>query len=170
MVHNAACVNLYKKHFGDKPIIGIEIGSMGGGWTVHILVHCPNVTKLHCIEPWKHFDTGYHEAQFKQEKHDQNKRHFDSKMKPYQDRVQIWAMKSDEAYKYIHELVDFVYIDGDHEYTQVYKDVTNFKKLVKKGGLLSGHDYGLAPGVKKAVDKLVPDVNVAEDFVWWKEM
>ena len=46
---------------------------------------------------------------------------------------------------------DFVYIDGDHEYDSVLDDLTMWHPLVKKGGILAGHDYKLIPSVEKAV-------------------
>lgn len=36
--------------------------------------------------------------------------------------------------------MDFIYIDGDHSYSQAKKDMKNYFLKVKKGGLLAGHD------------------------------
>lgn len=39
------------------------------------------------------------------------------------------------------ESVDFVYIDGNHEFKYVAEDICEWSKKVKKGGVISGHDY-----------------------------
>ena len=40
----------------------------------------------------------------------------------------------------IREGFDFVFIDGDHRYEGVSNDIKNYAPLVKKGGILCGHD------------------------------
>ena len=47
-----------------------------------------------------------------------------------------------------------VYIDGDHNYAQVKRDVVNYSSLVKQGGFLTGHDYSEGyEGVIRAVNE-----------------
>jgi len=48
--------------------------------------------------------------------------------------------------------VDLVYIDGDHTYEAVLKDLNAWVPKIKKGGIVCGDDIGW-PGVKKAVDE-----------------
>jgi len=64
--------------------------------------------------------------------------------------------------------VDMIFLDGDHRYDTVVKDIRKAQKLVKEGGIISGHDYGhpLWTGVKKAVDELLGPVEVV-DTIWW---
>ena len=59
------------------------------------------------------------------------------------------------------EAFDFVFIDADHSYEAVRADILAYRPLVKRGGILAGHDY--APkweGVRQAVDELLPKVSV----------
>lgn len=58
--------------------------------------------------------------------------------------------------------LDMVYIDGDHSYAGVKRDLEIVLKLVKAGGWICGHDYAMNSlktkhmydfGVKKAVDE-----------------
>lgn len=60
------------------------------------------------------------------------------------------------------ETFDVMYIDGDHSYQGVKVDLALAKQLVKKNGLICGHDYEMNPaktsnnynfGVKQAVDE-----------------
>ncbi|MBI2049662.1 class I SAM-dependent methyltransferase [Candidatus Roizmanbacteria bacterium] len=39
------------------------------------------------------------------------------------------------------ESLDFVYIDGNHQLKYVIEDIVEWSKKVKKGGVISGHDY-----------------------------
>jgi len=48
--------------------------------------------------------------------------------------------------------VDLLYIDGEHSYEQVKRDIQNYLPKVKKEGLVIGDDYNL-PGVKMAADE-----------------
>lgn len=65
--------------------------------------------------------------------------------------------------------VDMVFIDGDHRYETVLKDIDRAFELVKPGGIISGHDYDFPmwPGVKKAVDEKLGKVDI-EETIWWK--
>lgn len=52
---------------------------------------------------------------------------------------------------------DMVFVDASHDYESVKRDIATARKLLKPGGLLSGHDYSrFWPGVMQAVDELVP--------------
>lgn len=48
---------------------------------------------------------------------------------------------SSEAVNEINELVDFVYIDGNHQEEFVIQDIENYFPLVRPGGILGGHDF-----------------------------
>lgn len=61
--------------------------------------------------------------------------------------------------------LDMVFIDGMHDLANVKADILAWRSKVKPGGLFAGHDYD-QPGVKLAVDELVPGIQV-EDTVWW---
>lgn len=50
--------------------------------------------------------------------------------------------------------IDFIYIDALHDYESVKKDLHGWYPKVKKGGILSGHDYTPThQGVINAVDE-----------------
>jgi len=75
------------------------------------------------------------------------------------------------------ECLDFVFIDGDHSYEGVLRDLISWWPKVRKGGLISGHDYGGKGdrtgrfGVKKAVDGFFKEkdceVRLESALVWW---
>ncbi len=70
-------------------------------------------------------------------------------------------------------ILDFVFIDADHSREAVYRDLDAWLPVVRKGGLVSGHDYGgrRQPGVARAVDEFAErwgiEVRVAAEKIWW---
>lgn len=68
---------------------------------------------------------------------------------------------------------DLVFIDADHSYEFVMRDIKAWLPMVKEGGLLTGHDYGgRYTGVKKAVDEIFgeSEIEIVPDVVWVKKI
>jgi predicted O-methyltransferase YrrM len=65
--------------------------------------------------------------------------------------------------------VDFVYIDAEHDYEDVWQDISMWKPHIRPGGIIAGHDYNVFPGVNKAVHEHFTSVNV-ENFIWWVKL
>lgn len=65
-------------------------------------------------------------------------------------------------------LADLVFIDGDHRYDQVRRDIEAARPLLRPGGVLSGHDLHHRdwPGVAQAVAELCPGYQQC-DSIWW---
>lgn len=87
-------------------------------------------------------------------------------------RITVMHMPSAEAVKLLEkshgQVFDMVFIDGSHEYKGARSDILEYRKLVKPGGLLCGHDYSPAawPGVVQAVNELVPDAQFGPGSIW----
>ena len=67
-------------------------------------------------------------------------------------------------------ILDFVFIDGDHNYETVKQDIILWPPKLKGGGILCGDDYGKEhiPGVKRAVDELLPQRKLTKSgTIWW---
>jgi hypothetical protein len=97
------------------------------------------------------------------------------KMAPYNDRFTLIRKPSAEGVKYIPEKVEFVFVDGNHNEEFVWEDLCLYEPHVKKGGIMSGHDY--YHRVAKAVDEYASeherDIQVDIDFdphgvFWWR--
>ena len=70
------------------------------------------------------------------------------------DAVRFIKKYSDDAIADLPDNLDFVYIDGNHEYEYVKNDLSNYYPVVKEGGILAGHDYTKSwPGVVEAVNE-----------------
>jgi len=76
------------------------------------------------------------------------------RMKPHTNYTLI-RKTSDAAFEELaDQQFDVVYIDGNHDYDYVKKDILNYQKLVKPNGFITGHDYNNGHvGVEKAVDE-----------------
>jgi len=61
-----------------------------------------------------------------------------------------------------------VFIDADHSYESVKKDILKYTPKLKERGLLTGHDIDY-PGVNKAVRELITEFDVGPNFVWIKK-
>lgn len=61
---------------------------------------------------------------------------------------------------------DMIFIDGDHSYDAVKRDIKLWSPLLARGGLLCGHDYGNHPGVTRAVDELGDATRIDETSIW----
>ena len=81
---------------------------------------------------------------------------------------------------YKDETFDLVFIDGDHQFESVCKDIAAWKPKIRKGGMICGHDYLRLEDtpqsqVKSAVGKMIGFVNLISDqtsggdrCVWWQ--
>ena len=62
--------------------------------------------------------------------------------------------------------IDAIFIDGDHSYEAVSKDLPFWWGKLRKGGWLLGDDYGSChPGTKKAVDEFAINNNLCIEFL-----
>lgn len=60
---------------------------------------------------------------------------------------------------------DMLFIDGDHSYKGVLRDIELFSPLVSPGGLICGHDINEG-GVRSAVKEVFPKWKNAVDSIW----
>lgn len=59
----------------------------------------------------------------------------------YKNIAHIRKTSDDAINDLLGQQVDLIYIDGIHTYEQVKKDIENYRKILKPGGLMCGHDY-----------------------------
>ena len=72
-------------------------------------------------------------------------------------RRDFTAMRMDTAEaskQFADQSVDVVFVDAQHTYEAVHRDLTHWLPKVKKGGVIAGHDYYL-DGVRRAVHEVL---------------
>ena len=87
----------------------------------------------------------------------------------YGDRLRpIEALSEVAADRIADGSLDLVFIDANHNYEYVKKDIAKYTPKLKPTGLLTGHDIDY-PGVNKAVNEVIKNFDVAPNFVWIKK-
>ena len=86
----------------------------------------------------------------------------------YKDRlIPIKGFSYDAANQLPDDSMDLIFIDADHSYEAVKKDIVAYTPKLRDNGILSGHDIDY-PGVNKAVRELIKDFDVGPNNVWIK--
>jgi predicted O-methyltransferase YrrM len=160
MPHKDGFVQLLGTLYNTANVLyGIEIGCFRGEFDRYVLSKCPAV-RMVTIDPMPIWHSVF----------ENNKQFIE------QQRFRILPLTSDEAAAILKGEYDFIFIDGDHSYEQCKKDILNYKKFIKKGGLMSGHNYHKAPasahpGVHESVDEIFGDrVKLQPDFSWYVQV
>ena len=81
-------------------------------------------------------------------------------LKKYEKNVNLIKGNSNMILKKIEmSKIDFVFLDGGHNYETVLNDLNCCKEVLENNGTILCDDYDLsfAPGVKKAIDKFVQE-------------
>jgi predicted O-methyltransferase YrrM len=87
------------------------------------------------------------------------------------NNVSFHQMRFSDFYRINRIKFDFIYIDGSHEYEDVKLDIYNSMKFLKKGGIISGHDYNSScNGVVEAVNENFKNIEIFEDSSWLKKI
>lgn len=134
--------------------IGAEIGVQKGIFSGQILKHWNG--KLMCVDIW-----------------DNPEDFNDAKKLLSPDAVLIKGYSKNVAESIEDESLDFVYIDADHRYVNVVEDINAWFGKVRKGGIISGHDYCRYLdyfGVIEAVDEFCTnhgyEIKLTTDDYW----
>lgn len=64
--------------------------------------------------------------------------------------------------------LDFVFLDSDHRYEHVRREIAAWRQLVRPGGIIAGHDIlEDSCGVRQAVDEMIGSGNYAIECGCW---
>jgi predicted O-methyltransferase YrrM len=145
--------NLYKKMVNDLPngSLLVEVGCYKGCSLSYLIVEMVNAKKSFDIVavdacPWPDIEPDFY-------KH----------MKPLEGyyRTLFGGDSFDRAKDFKDESIDFVFIDANHTYEYVKRDIEAYLPKMKKGSIMAGHDYNMShPGVIQAVNEaFIEEVN-----------
>lgn len=119
--------------------VGVELGVYKGEFTQRF---CKVGLKMYAIDPWKAYAEYNEPERNNQARQDFVYGHTQRLLVPYKDLAVIIRKTSMEAVKdFEDESLDFVYIDAHHGFKFVTEDIYEWSKKVRKGGIVSGHDY-----------------------------
>jgi len=116
---------------------GAEIGVYKGAFTEKF---CKEGLNMYAIDPWVAF-YGQGRTEAVQERQDFLYRHTVGVLAPYKNCTVVRKTSADALEDFADESLDFVYIDGNHEFSYVAHDIYEWNKKVRVGGVVSGHDY-----------------------------
>jgi len=129
-------IRYISKEFGNEPLVGIEIG-VGMGENAKSILRELNMKMLYLVDPYIPYYDGF----------TQNSEGYLAGLKIVKKElaslpnVTFICKKSEDAVNDIPYEIDFCYIDGNHSYDYVKKDIENYYSKVKSGGVIGGHDF-----------------------------
>jgi len=155
---------------GKKGLVGAEIGVAGGANAIAILNNL-DIKRLYLIDQYIPYrGLQYHGVWGEKDEPHKIKEKAIENLYPYNDKV-TWIFKlSEEAVYDINEQLDFVYIDANHRYEYVKKDIELYLPKIKKDGIICGHDFNHEKGVTKAVKEIFGNVFEFSRWDWWKKI
>lgn len=140
---------------------GVEIGVNRGRNMERVLQQCPDFQWI-AVDDWR---VGYEGMEAKQRK--AQRADFMQVKARWPGNITLIEAGSEEAVGLVNGPVDFVFVDGDHEYEGCLADIDLWLPKIRPGGVMAGHDFGdRFPGVEKAVRERFEDFEVHEASVW----
>lgn len=147
----------------------VEIGSWLGKSTSYMGVEILNSKKnikFDCIDTWEG-SKGYEDEEvyndiIKKFKNSSIYQEFLKNIEPVKDYINpIKNYSYNVVNNYKDNSIDFLFIDGAHDYESVKKDIEDWFPKVKNTGMICGHDYvSNTPGVIKAVNEFFGEKNI----------
>lgn len=154
----------------SKHSVIVELGSFCGRSTRALADNTPGI--VYAIDDWK----GVRKTQWGEatsEMAEDGPRSFRAFLYNLADHInadKVIVLRMDHVnatgLEFVDGQPDMVFIDGDHDYESVKRDILIWKEQLIPGGLLCGDDISW-PGVRWAVDELVADVVVVENTEIW---
>ena len=119
---------------------GVEIGVFKGEFSKHILENWDGT--LYLVDPWRELDFESYNDASNHANHNTAYLETMSNIKGFEDRAFMIRALSDQAVElFPNNSLDYIFIDGNHAYDWVKKDIEMWWPKLKKGGIFAGHDY-----------------------------
>jgi hypothetical protein len=117
---------------------GAEIGVAEGRFSESILKANPDI-KLYGVDPYCSYE-GYKDYTLKTS-FDRLRSEAEKRLSPYPNYRFIYEFSVDALRQFEDGSLDFVYIDANHGEPEITQDIEGWTKKVRRGGIVSGHDY-----------------------------
>lgn len=154
--------NFILKNCQQKNIVGIEIG-VDYGLNARTMLKLLPIKTLYLVDPYEEeLDTVSGDKRYEKAQ---------KFLARFKNKIEFVRKTSDAAADVLPNNLDFVYIDGSHEYKFVKRDIDLYYPKVKKGGIIGGHDFWASQiGVCKAVLEFAEKHNLKLQGAitdWW---
>lgn len=153
------------KTLNKKDLIGVEIGVGIGTNAKNILMNL-SIKKLYLID---HYDKYSQNGVINNDSYTFGLAK--KLLRNWEDKIIFIKKLSQDAINDVPNELDFVYIDGNHDYEFVKKDIEMYYPKVRSGGIIGGHDFdGFYPDVCKAVIEFCDKNNIklhSWSNDWW---
>ena len=163
---------------GKTNLVGVEIGVCGGEHARSLLATF-DISTLYLVDPYEMYET-YTEGEEKNYRDTQlplSEIFLEAKklLEPFKKNIEWVKKMSEDAVTEIKTNIDFIYVDGNHDYQFVKKDIELYYPIIKSGGMMGGHDFynGYAQdhnGVVTAVTEFAVSKGIQlyiEQPDWW---
>jgi hypothetical protein len=168
----AAFKGLYRAVVKDAPsnreCLFVEVGSWLGKSAAFMAVEIVNSGKpisFACVDPWLDGGPDLRDTKYFKSLQKPVYETFQSNIKPVAHLVRTYRMTSVEAAaQFADGSIDFLMLDGDHNYPAVLEDIRAWLPKMRPGGLMAGDDYRW-PGVERSVREVFGDKPVIVDLI-----
>jgi hypothetical protein len=128
--------------FTGKLAVGVEIGVAKGKISKKVLDKC-NIRHLFMVDPWQHgYSNTDDQNDVAQDIMETRYANVCKLIEQYPGKATIIRDYSANAAKVVPNDLDFIFIDGNHEYEYVYLDLESWVPKMKPGALIIGDDWG----------------------------
>lgn len=159
-------IRFLHRKFSSKSLSGVEIG-VSIGQNAESILETLNIHKLFLVDPYIPFTQGGTARTVYASYHAVAK----ERLVRFKDKTVFIQKTSIDAVDDIPNDLDFVYIDGNHDYSFIKDDIKHYYPKVRIGGVIGGHDFDRYwLGVKKAVAEFVHanDLTLHTEISdWW---
>jgi len=136
------------------PLSAVEVGVAEGRFSLELLQ--AGIQELYLVDRWACEQTQRGDGGFPQQWHDTNYSDARDRLSKYRMSTSFLKGDSVEMSKQVdNKDISMVYLDGDHSYTGVMRDLNAWYQKVVPGGIVAFHDYLNVTdyGVKQAAEE-----------------
>jgi len=152
-------IQLCQDHLKNT-MVGCEVGCFRGASTE---VFANFSACINAVDPWTRvIESNYGEVTY--EMLAEAEKEFDKLLEVYDNIIKHKLFSAEALGIFQNASLDYVYIDGAHDYESAGFDIISWRKKLKPDGLLMGHDYSAVTDILKILN-LTP-ANVYEDESW----
>ncbi len=140
----------------------LEIGTFEGNTTVNLAANAPANARVFTLDlppDWsRRYKLDVPDMQSNAATGNHTGRQFTDT--PYAERItQLWGDSAQFDWDHLAPL-DFILIDGCHTYKYAVADTRNALRVIRPGGTIVWHDYGMLEDVSRAVDECSRRISV----------